>query len=371
MVQLSREESVVLLTCRPELDPADDKRLAAIVRQPLDWPLVLWRAETFQTVPLLDHHIERLGIDDAVPPDLRAYIRNWTALSQARSVEQFRELGLVLNMLQGLGIDHFIMKGAALAGIAYADPLLRPMQDLDVMIHPRDARRVQREIYRFGYKHGVFDPQSGRFTHMFRRISNRSLRFKHALHSVTKMVRIPSPVPASLVPSSWRRRQIKSFVHADETVTIPIFIDFHVNLASGMDLEDVWRGVTSRPFLGQRVRTQSVTALLWFSAMRLYHEAFQHGTLKLQMFGDVDGLLRTRADEIDWAELIVIAKKYRLEPALYYVLAQAARINAAPVPEGVTALLEPSPLHPPAAEDWGDVMPKLMSRAVLTEFELA
>ena len=27
--------------------------------------------------------------------------------------------------------------------------------------------------------------------------------------------------------------------------------------------------------------------------------------------------------------------------------------------------------HPPAAEDWGDVMPKLMSRAVLTEFELA
>ena len=63
MVQLSREESVVLLTCRPELDPADDERLAAIVRQPLEWPLVLWRAETFQTVPLLDHHLQRLGTE--------------------------------------------------------------------------------------------------------------------------------------------------------------------------------------------------------------------------------------------------------------------------------------------------------------------
>lgn len=371
MVQLSREETIILLTCRPELGPADSERLVAIARQPLDWPLILWRAETFQTVPLIDHHIQRLGIQDALPPDLHAYIRNWTALSQARSVEQFRELGRILNMLQGLGIDHFVMKGAALAALAYPDPLLRPMQDLDVMIHPRDARRVQREIYRLGYKHGVFDPQSGRFTHMFRRISNRSLRFKHALHSVTKTVRIPSPVPANLIPLSWRKRQIKSYVHADETITIPIFVDFHVNLAAGMDLEDVWRGVAARSVLGQRVRTQSVTALLWFSAMRLYHEAFQHGTLKLQMLGDIDGLLRTRTDEIDWAELIVIAKKYGLEPALYYVLAQAARLNGAPVPDGVTALLRPSPLHRPAPEDWGDVIPKLMSRPVLTEFELA
>jgi hypothetical protein len=89
------------------------------------------------------------------------------------------------------------------------------------------------------------------------------------------------------------------------------------------------------------------------------------------MFGDIDAILRVCEEEIDWAELLVMAKKYKIEPALYYVLTQSQRLNEAPVPDGVLELLEPSPQRPPAEYDWGDIIPKLLSRPVVNDFEFA
>jgi Uncharacterised nucleotidyltransferase len=371
MVQLTKEESLLILTCRISLGKDDEARVARIVRNSPDWSFLLWRAETYQTIPLLQYHVQRLKLEDALPDEVTSYLQNWTALSQARSREQFRELGRIVQALQRLGIDHFLMKGAAIASTVYPDPLLRPMQDLDIMIQPRDAWRVQRAIYRLGYKHGVFNSQDGRFTPLFRKITSRSLRLKHALHSVTRTVRVPSLVPTRLIPLAWRKRQLKSFVHEDGTISIPIFIDFHVNLSAGMALSDVWRGVKEQLILGQLVKAQSPTSMLWFSAARLYNEAFEHGTLKLQMFGDIDAILRAHQDELDWAELLVMAKKYKIEPALYYVLTQAKRLNGSPIPAGVLSLLEPSQLKKPADQDWGDIIPKLLSRPLVSNFEFA
>lgn len=371
MIRLSREESFLLLSCRPQIDADGDAHLKNLVNPPLDWPFILWRAETYQTLPLIGYHLQRLELGDAVPEWVRVYVSNWSAVSQARSVEQFRQLGEIINLLQGLGIDYFLFKGAVLAVSLYPDPLLRPMQDLDIMIRPRDAWKVQKAIYRIGYRHGVFNPEDGKFTHLFRKITRRSLQNKYALHSVTKTTRVIAPCPSQQIPFSWRKRQIKSFVHEDGTMTIPIFVDFHVNLATGMDEADVWRGAVTRSLLGEDVTAQSPTALLWFSAARLYYEAFQHATLKLQMFGDIDGLLRTFEDAINWAELITVAKKYEFDAALYFVLEQARRLNHSPVPKNVTSLLEPSKGEIPNTNDWGDVMAKILSRPVVNEFELA
>jgi hypothetical protein len=371
MVQLTPEETLLLLTCRVSLSRDEEARIAAIVGKEPDWSFVLWRAETYQTIPLINFHLERLKLTETLDESIAAYIQNWTALSEARSREQFRELGRVLSQLQRLGVDHFLMKGVAIASTIYPDPLLRPMQDLDIMIQPRDAWRVQRAIYRAGYRHGVFNPRDGRFTPLFRKITPRLLRAKHSLHSVTRTLRVPSPVPTRTIAPSWQKRQIKSFANADGTLTMPVFIDFHVNLSAGMELTDVWRGCRDRAVLGQTAKVQSPTAMLWFSAARLYHEAFQHGTLKLQMFGDIDAILRASADEIDWAELLVMAKKYKIEPALYYVLSQSQRLNEAPVPDGVLELLEPSQQRAPAEHDWGDIIPKLLSRPVVNDFEFA
>jgi hypothetical protein len=170
---------------------------------------------------------------------------------------------------------------------------------------------------------------------------------------------------AKQVPLSWRKKHIKCYIDQSGTMTMPVFVDLHVNFSTGIDLADVWRGVQHETIFGRLVRTHSATGMLWFIAARLYHEAFQYGTLKLIMFGDVHAILHKRAKSVDWAELVAVAKKYGMQPPLYYVLAQLRALTGAEVPEAVLAQLRPDPLGVPMPNDWGDVLPKLLSRPEL------
>ena len=57
-----------------------------------------------------------------------------------------------------------MVKGPDIALLHYPDPLLRPMTDVDLMINPADAARVQRIMFQLGYRHGLFDPSNGKWT---------------------------------------------------------------------------------------------------------------------------------------------------------------------------------------------------------------
>lgn len=371
MIRLSAEETILLLGSRPHLAPEERERLGRLIARPLDWAYILWRAETYQTLPLLRAHLAACEGESHLPDEIRRYMANWSAVSAARSIEQFRQLGEIVALLQKERIDHYLLKGAAIAAMLYPDPFTRPMQDLDIMIRPQDARRVQRLMYRLGYRHGVFLPEDGRFHHLFRKVTATSLAHNHALHSMTKVIPIAAPLPEAALLPEWRRRQIKCAFNPDGSVALPVFVDFHVSLAAGMDQIDVWRGASARDLLGQRVEVQSITTMLWFSAMRVYREAFEYNTLKLQMLGDIDALLRVHGDAVDWAELLAIAEKYELQPSLFYVLSQARDLQGAYVPEAVLAMLAPDRLARPAPFDLGDIVPKLLSRTIVNRFALA
>lgn len=371
MIKLSGEETFLLLTCRPHLSAADDARLVRLVGGELDWSFILWRAETYQTLPLCAFHLQRLGLASRVPGWVTGYMSFWSQLSRLRSEVQYRHLGTLLGHFRDCGIAHFLFKGPLLSALLYDDPALRPMQDLDLMVRGTDVHQVQKELYKLGYKHGVFNPADGVFTHMFRKITPETLEHKYALHSVTKVEQVWPDFDPSTIPPEWRARQIKSFVNADGSIQIPVFVDIHFNLAAGMEEADVWRGAGLRPLLGRAVSCQSPVAALWFSAARIYFEAYQHGTLKLQMLGDIDALLREHAPDLDWAELLATAKKYNFTAALFYVLEQVRQLFEAPVPAEVLALLMPDPKGQPDPADFGDLIPKLLSRTVVNRLELA
>lgn len=371
MIKLSGEETFLLLTCRPRLSPADDARLTRIVNAQLDWSLLLWRAETYQTLPLCVFHLNRLGLTSRVPVWALSYMQFWSQLSRLRSEVQYRYLGTLLGHLRDCGIPHYLFKGPLLSALLYDDPALRPMQDLDLMVRSTDLHKVQKTLYGLGYKHGVFNPADGVFTHMFRKITPETLEHKYALHSVTKVEEVWAGFDTSTIPPEWRARQIKSFVNEDGSIQIPVFIDVHFNLAAGMDEADIWRGAGLRKLLGREVSCQAPIASLWFSAARVYFEAYQHGTLKLQMLGDIDALLRIYASDLDWAELLAISKKYNFTAAIFYVLEQVRRLFDAPVPIEVLTLLMPDPQSRPDPSDFGDLIPKLLSRTVVNRLELA
>jgi hypothetical protein len=367
-LQLTVEESLLLLTCRPYLSATDDVIVERLGTQPMDWAEVLWRAEYFRTIPLITYHLRRLDVLSAVPATERTYLQAWTAVSRARVEALYGELDDILDALDRAAVPYFLLKGVVAGPLLYPDPLLRPMLDIDIMVDP-DALDVARDsLEALGYRHGVWDPGTGKIAVVDYGDSDPAEH--HELPSYLKTAFVVCPVPPNAIPTTWRRKHLK--VHPDGRggMQLPIFVDVHFNLSVGFDLADVWRGSHVEQVLGRPVKVQSITGMLWFIAARLYNEAFQFGTVKLLMLGDVIALLARRSGDVDWDEIVYVARRYGMQPALYYVFSQARQLGAA-VPDRVLGSLQPRSDNPPMLNDWGDLLPKMFSRAFVHDIQLA
>lgn len=115
----------------------------------LDWGYLLAAAGTQGVAPLLARWLEpgRDGVPDDVAGRLTAaywasHFRNRTLLHQLR---------LVLAAASQVGIPVMPLKGAALATRYYPTPALRPMSDLDLLVHPPDLPRMAALLRGLGY----------------------------------------------------------------------------------------------------------------------------------------------------------------------------------------------------------------------------
>jgi hypothetical protein len=371
MLQLSVEDSLLLLTCRAYLRPEDDEAIRRLVRLPVRWAYVLWRAEHNRTVPFLEYHLRRLSLLEHLPVESASYIKLWTSLARIRTLAQYRAVADILDAFEQAGIACFAMKGVDLNLLYYPHSVFRPMQDVDLMIHPRDAEPARKLMLDLGFRTGIFNPATGEWKNIERVGTPESLAETYELPVMVRLAKMKSPFPAALVPPALRYRHVKCYIDSSGNATFPIFADLHVNVSAGIDEEDVWNGVRLANALGRVFRVQSVTGALWFLAARIYHEAFLYNTLRLIMFGDIHTLLHKCAADINWPEVVAIAYKYEMRPALYYVLAQMGRLTGASVPAEVLALLRPDRMEIPLQHDWGDVIPKLFSATHLVDVEMA
>lgn len=371
MLRLSREDSILFTTSRAYLQPQEEEQVRRWSAQSVNWAYVTWRAENNRTIPLLDYHLRRLGLLDALPTEIRLYQQRWTTLSRLRSVLEFRNLTEIMDALDRAGIAWFLVKGPDIALLYYPDPFLRPMTDVDIMINPADAARAQQVMFELGYRHGIFDPTNGSWTEKQERINPELFRETYALPVFVRIESLQSPFASHEVPRKLRNRHVKVHIDRARVMHMPIFIDLHVNLSVGIDVQDIWSGVTLAKTLGRIARVQSVTGAVWFLSARLYHEAFLYNSLRFLMFGDLHAVLHRELASVNWAEVAAIAYKYEMRPAIYYVLAQMRRLCQIDVPEEFLTLVRPEQTEIPLQHDWGDVLPKLLSLPHLADIALA
>jgi hypothetical protein len=369
-LELSREETVLLLTCRTELGREDDARLASVLRSPIRWEKVLWRAEALRTIPLLWYHMNRLDAAEDVPHEVAGYLDAWSRISRVRSTLMFNELRALTQILDTSGVAYFLLKGSALAPTLYPDPLLRPMFDLDVMVHPEHVGRVRRLLRDRGFMHAFWNPESNAVVPV---PDNQLVEYREDHYELPIFLRLAHArvdVPPALIPRTWRRKHLKCYVGPRSIASFPLFVDVHVNLSLHFDLDDVWHDVAHADVFGRQTPIQSPTGMVWFLAARLYNEAFQLNTCKLSMLGDLHAILSHWGHQIDWPWLERTTSKYGMQAAMFYVLAQLRNMGAE-VPGEMLDRLQPNRLGFPGSNDWGDVMPKLLSRVVVHDVVLA
>src|SRR5262249_48048069 len=134
-------------------DPAPRALAAQVARwDNVAWEAARWAIQIHGIGPLLDRAIERWPDADALHPWLRTYLADQRRQSRERVELLLKDLAELLAACNAAGIPVLPLKGSLLATHYYPEPGLRPMNDLDVLIHPADEARMLGVMARLGYK---------------------------------------------------------------------------------------------------------------------------------------------------------------------------------------------------------------------------
>jgi hypothetical protein len=147
-------QALALCTQRPGGGLVDAALSAAVARLTLG--ALAEAAESHLLEPLLFAHVRaaRVAADASSLDQLRArYVQHAHACAV-----RTRVMGEALDAMHRSRVRLLVLKGAALAGEVYADPRLRPMRDVDLLVHPDDLRRAHDVLCRGGFTTGGVMP---------------------------------------------------------------------------------------------------------------------------------------------------------------------------------------------------------------------
>ena len=149
------EETVARLlgmACNPCPSPAQAALLERGVAAISDWSSLAEQLATHRLGPLLHWQIKEYGI--AVPTPVRRLLTGLYLRQRGVANIQTDILCSVLERFDNAGISSVVLKGGALAHQHYPEPALRPMDDLDILVHASDLQQARDELIAIGLRAG-------------------------------------------------------------------------------------------------------------------------------------------------------------------------------------------------------------------------
>ena len=134
---------------KAELSPTELADLRQAVALAPNLGRLVEDAEAQRMAPLFYHHTRAAGAEllDDIRLALQGLVLRHTAAAEVRTAV-LKEL---LAQTQSAGIPLILLKGAATAYIAYPNPALRPMRDLDILVRPTDLPALYAVLDRMGF----------------------------------------------------------------------------------------------------------------------------------------------------------------------------------------------------------------------------
>ncbi|MFZ5882115.1 MAG: nucleotidyltransferase domain-containing protein [Chloroflexota bacterium] len=263
-----------------------------------EWGDLLSLAQQEGVGPLLYWRLSRSGRFSVLSEGVRFGLRSLFAASWAKNHKLFRELGTLLVPLREVGIPAVLLKGGCHALTIYPDPGLRPMGDLDLLVPKSRFLEAVQIVRSLGYVESEPEALPG----------IRSL-LSHEACLVKDTVVV----------------EIHHSLVADKSFTYAVPVD--------------WFWEQTEPLNGQDARLHGLL-MLTPSAQLLYaaaHAMLQHGGHKvpLRWEYDIDQLVRSYADRLDWDLLLSQARAFAWTSALREALSRAREYFDTPVPRDV------------------------------------
>ena len=258
--------------------PLDPRELEA---RPLDWELVLERAEAERLAPLL------FALSDGlpVPAPVRDRLRVAWVSARRSYLLGARQLSELLAAFVGGRVPVMPLKGPALAATLYRDPGLRPFTDLDLLVRSADLPRALRVLSGLGY--GPLEAGDS---------LSHELRWRHAATFVKGKPR-PGEFPVDL---HWA------------------LLDYPgVTAAGTVDAQGSWDRAVKVQGWDHPAWGLCPEDLLVYLAL---HWGVHHAFSGLLWQLDLALLLRSMGATLDWAGVVSRVRRWRVSAGLYFAL---------------------------------------------------
>lgn len=290
---------------------ADIQRLGSTL-DAAGWDRVAALAQRNGMENLLFTHVSAAGLGPSLPEPTALRLRErYGALTLlTRRLEQRQDA--LLAQLTSAGVAAIPLKGPRLARRFYGGVTLRPVNDIDLLMHADDAPRWSEAFQAAGFQpiNDLGDLKGG-----------HALRFREALFFDASGLHVEAHLALCRLPAYHR-----AFDHAWERAR-PVTVNGVTAL--GLDPDDELRYLCM-------------------------HYAAQHHGSRLIWLVDVAEALRARGDRLDWERLVEETVALRIAAPVAITLLRAQALLDAPVPLGAGARLRAAALTAPERRAWAD-----------------
>ena len=280
----------------------------------LEWTPTVSLAHWHGVGPRLARSLVINEVTGAIPRDVDDGLQSGYFATMARNLALRRELERIVDELHRHQIDVMVLKGAALVPLVHHDPGVRPMDDLDLLVHHDDLERADKVVKAAGYRSSDKTPATAHddeehhhLPSLVRSDGAISVELHHKLGSSG------SP-PDFDVAGVWARAV--PFAAGDATCLRPSDEDLLTHLCLH--------------FLVDRVRLFSRRAL--------------------RQVCDIGATIDACSETLDWDRLVGDAADRGYAVALALALGTTAAIVHTPLPDDVVARLAPDGPSPHGPE---------------------
>jgi hypothetical protein len=280
----------------------------------MEWTRTIGLAHWHGVSPRLARALVVNHRDADLPREIDDELQSGYFATMARNLALRRELGRVVDELRRHQVDVMVLKGAALVPLVHADPGVRPMDDLDLLVHRDDLALAEKVVAAAGYH------SSGR-----------------------------APATAH---DDESYHHLPSLVRADGTVTI----ELHHKLGSSgsppdFDVSGVWtRAVPFDAGDATCLRPSDEDLLAHVCLHFLVDRVRLFSRRALRQICDIGATVDAFSATLDWDRLTAEASERRYGAALALALGTAAMVVDMELPDDVLAKLAPRHVAPSAAE---------------------
>ncbi len=295
--RLATEDGLLLLLCRA--DPAAGaEEVAALLDRPVDWASLLESSVRHAVTPLLWRGLREAGAEGRVPAGTGREMADLSARAAARHRRLYGVLGDVVEVLDATGVAVLGLKDIDLAARLYPAPGLRPIGDLDLLVHRRDHAAAVAALAGLGFA----APPAGGLRHV--------LRYGDGHH----VVRTADGVWIDL---QWE------VAHRE--------FDVAGDAGFRFDVEGMWRRAERVAVEGVRLLVPGLEDMLVHLCVHLEG----HRYAELVLLSDIDLLCTRRVGEIDWEAVVALARAQGAASSVERPLAMVRRLLGTPVPDDV------------------------------------